>query len=136
MLGGLLVLLNFSVPPVKRNNPFNVKMRQSGYFGVKGVDENGFVIFKFWVFGLLAGISVIRSYQEKGVTLEEMIRSFSATDQNSYINFVVENTGIDNEKTGWSVPLVAEQMCKFELGFQPFYTALYFFFYYLTYLIY
>ena len=133
---GLLILLNFFVPTIKRNNPFNVRNRQKGYYGDQGLDENNFIVFSHWSFGLLAGLDIIRIYQEKGFTVENLISTFSAGDVSNYIQFVCVNAGVNASDKNWSVPDVALQMCRFELGFQPFNIVIVNIFYYLTLLIY
>jgi hypothetical protein len=136
MCAGLLLLLNYFVPTIPRNNPFNVRNRTKGYYGFVGMDSSDFALFSHWSFGLLGGIDIIRLYQQQGKSVQEMISIFCAGDVSSYIDFVCVNANVHYTDVNWSVPAVAMAMCRFELGFQPFSYFYYLFGYYLTLIIY
>ena len=107
--------------PIKRNNPLNIKKRQKGYIGLESYDSNGFAVFKHWIFGLIAGLSVVNYYRMNGYSIEHMIDKYTG-DENyiSYVTYINSKTGYDIESTDWTLSSVAHAMMGFELGNQPF----------------
>ena len=101
---------------MRNNNPFNIlletslkdprKSRVFAYHGTIGVDiEKGkkknlyYSVFDNIDNGLRAGASVLRSDRYDGKTLETIIKTFSSTDQESYVDFVAKKLNIDPSDT-------------------------------------
>ena len=98
---------------MRNNSPFNILLetnsknpprtsRVFAYHGTTGVDTekvNNKKYLHYSVFdnidnGLRAGASVLRSDKYNGKTLETIIKTFSKTDQESYVDFVAEKLNI------------------------------------------
>jgi hypothetical protein len=98
---------------MRNNSPFNILVetnskipprtsRVFAYHGTTGVDTekvNNKKYLHYSVFdnidnGLRAGASVLRSDKYNGKTLKTIIKTFSSTDQESYLDFVAEKLNI------------------------------------------
>jgi|SRR5215470_8495214 len=92
---------NYQAHP-ERHNPFDIIYTDSskGFKGVVGKSE-GFLVFDSNENGERAGMMIlIESYFKKGFnTIKKIVCRYSATDQEAYINFLVDNLKCSKDAT-------------------------------------
>ena len=112
----------------ENNNPCNVKKLHKGkWWGQKGVDCQGHVIFEHYAYGLRAAARNLISYQtkHKKKTLRQIFARYTKTkkDQIAYAKFVAKrlHVGVDQEIDAKQyMPELLKSIVLYENGKQPY----------------
>lgn len=137
ILAGLIVIAGLGVGGVKiyskvrgirNNNPLNIELG-APWQGLSTVQDDGrFCQFSDVIYGIRAAAKILSTYAKRGLnTIEKIVSSWAPPNENdteSYIDFVVRQTGFSrnkviNKSAGDYVPLL-KAMIKKENGFNPY----------------
>ena len=96
---------------IRNNNPGNIKADGTSWQGMAG-DDGTFVIFDDMSWGTRAMATSLTNMVKGGLTtLNQLIRTWSATDQDAYVANVSQATGIDpNAPLSLDVPTLSKIM--------------------------
>jgi hypothetical protein len=131
VIGGIYVIKELREPRgIRNNNPGNIRHDgYTGWVGMTGVDEDGFIIFETAEYGIRAMIRIFRSYARRGVTtVADIVSTWAPETENNtaaYIDHVAQKLGLlstDDVPTEL-YPELAEAIIIHENGKQPYAAA-------------
>lgn len=110
-----------------KNNPLNIRATDSKWIGACG-KKNGFLEFTDVVYGVRCGIYLLRRTYKRWFgycSLEKCIYTFAPSSENdteSYITFIVKETGIPRGTKVWFMSRdmwyrLLKAMCKIESNY-------------------
>jgi hypothetical protein len=121
---GVSSVLNSGARGIRNNNPTNMKWSSAiNWQGQIGKDSGGFIIFDTPENGIRAATKNLKSYAKAGlVTVEQIIKRWSETDQAAYIKNVSKALGISSNQavSVAQYPLMLAAMIRQENGSQPY----------------
>lgn len=115
---------------IRNNNPGNIKLSNDTWVGQVPADQQTdetFVQFIAPEYGIRAMARILSNYMARGlVTVNSIVRTWSATDQDAYVDAVTDDLGV-NPNTPLSnaqLPGLVAAMIDFENGEQPYSSSL------------
>lgn len=124
-------MVGFAQRGLRNNNPFNIKKSKNSWYGKKEVSsDRTFEQFTCMLFGIRAGMILLRNYVNKGIdTPRKIIDRFAPRCENAtaaYLNYIVRDSrnitfiGADEVITSLSVLCrLASRMVQFENALTP-----------------
>lgn len=119
---------------VRHNNPLNIRRVPSVVWDGSTIqDAKGFEVFTNPVFGIRAGMIILRNYirDDKVTSVAAMIRRWAPPEENptdNYIDYVARRMGVRptfQPKPFLQFPSMVQAMTEFENGWTPYSTRLF-----------
>lgn len=91
----------------------------SRWYGLVGVDDDGFCIFNTYVDGVRACVKLLNTYRLRGYdTISSIIQHYAPSNENNTLNYiraVVDKTGLDPDKKLWRTDYQSVILSIFEI---------------------